>query len=299
MLETDSRPNLSKRLCYYGSPLKFVSTHLESFMLETVTISAIAVLLLLAITFIVLRQQYQKKQQLRQECFKHLLRLKKLMVYFQYHRGLSARYLNGQTDVADELREKQRLIAQVLPSMALLARHSSLSEHWQSLLDHWQRLFVNNLLLTPEDNLEQHNRLIYTLLHLIEDVTELGYWSSRDHNKGIGSIVAILHTTEWIGQARALGSGMLAANKCRDNDQSQMHLIQAKLEHCLQQHSSNKESLSKLFQLNEIISQTFLQSSKNSKALINSSDYFIIASDAIESYLIEFDGIMERLTQSQ
>ena len=268
-------------------------------MLEIFTVSAIAGLLLLAIAFIIFKQQYQKKQQLKQECLKHLLRLKKLMEYFQYHRGLSARYLNGRTEVADELRGKQRLIAQVLPSMALLARHSSLSEHWQSLLDHWQRLFANNLLLSPEDNLEQHNRLINTLLYLIEDVTELGYWSSSDHRQGIGSIVAILHTTEWIGQARALGSGMLAANKHCNNDQSQMNLIQTKLELCLQQHSSNKNSLDKLFQLNEIISQTFLQPPKNSKALISSSDYFVIASEAIESYLIEFDAIMGNLTQAK
>lgn len=268
-------------------------------MLEIFTVSAIAGLLLLVIGFIVIKQKYQKKQQLKQECLKHLLRLKKLMEYFQYHRGLSARYLNGRTEVVDELREKQRLIAQVLPSMALLARHSSLSEHWQSLLDHWQRLFANNLLLSPEDNLEQHNRLINTLLYLIEDVTELGYWSRRDHHEGIGSIVAILHTTEWIGQARALGSGMLAANKHCNNDQSQMNLIQTKLELCLQQHSSNKESLDKLFQLNKIISQTFLQPLKNSKALISSTDYFVIASEAIENYLIEFDAIMENLTQAK
>jgi len=270
-------------------------------MLEIFTASVIAALILLAIGFIVLKQQYQKKQQLRGECLKHLLRLKKLMEHFQYHRGLSARYLNGKTEVADELRERQRLIAQVLPSMALLARHSSLSEHWQSLLDHWQRLFVNNLALTPEDNLEQHNRLINTLLYLIEDVTELGYWSGRDHHKGMSSIVAILHTTEWIGQARALGSGMLAANSHCDsmnkNDQSQMNLIQTKLELCIQQHSSNQDSLSKLFQLNEVISQTFLLQAKDNKTLISSSDYFVIASDAIESYLIEFDSIMGRLTQ--
>ena len=270
-------------------------------MLEIFTASAIAALILLAIGFILLKQQYQKKQQLRGECLKHLLRLKKLMEHFQYHRGLSARYLNGKTEVADELRERQRLIAQVLPSMALLARHSSLSEHWQSLLDHWQRLFVNNLALTPEDNLEQHNRLINTLLYLIEDVTELGYWSGRDHHKGMSSIVAILHTTEWIGQARALGSGMLAANHHCDsmstNDKSQMNLIQTKLELCIQQHSSNEESLSKLFQLNEVISQTFLLQAKDNKQLISSGDYFVIASDAIESYLIEFDAIMGRLQQ--
>ncbi len=268
-------------------------------MLEIFTASFIAVVLLLAIGLMLLKQQHQKKQQLKHECLKHLLRLKKLMEYFQYHRGLSARYLNGKTEVADELRQKQRLIAQVLPSLALLARHSSLSEHWQSLLDHWQRLFANNLLISPEDNLEQHNRLINTLLYLIEDVTELGYWSSRDHHKGIGSIVAILHTTEWIGQARALGSGMLAANHCCVNDQSQMNLIQTKLELCLQQHSSNEESLDKLFQLNEVISQTFLLQPTSNQLPISSSEYFDIASAAIESYLVQFDIIMGRLLQSK
>jgi len=267
-------------------------------MFEIFTASFIAVLILLAIGLMLFKQQHQKKQQLKHECLKHLLRLKKLMEYFQYHRGLSARYLNGKTEVADELRQKQRLIAQVLPSLALLARHSSLSEHWQSLLDHWQRLFANNLLITPEDNLEQHNRLINTLLYLIEDVTELGYWSSRDHHKGIGSIVAILHTTEWIGQARALGSGILAANHCGVNDQSQMNLIQTKLELCLQQHSSNEESLGKLFQLNDVINQTFLLQPANTKTAVTSSEYFDIASDAIESYLVEFDTIMGRLLQT-
>lgn len=293
-----TKSNFDKSLCYHVRPLKFVSTPLESYMLEIFGASTIAVFIVLLVGFIWLKQQYQKKQQLKSECLKHLLRLKKLMEYFQYHRGLSARYLNGKTEVSDELREKQRLIAQVLPSLALLARHSSLSEHWQALLDHWQRLFANNLSLTPEDNLAQHNRLINTLLYLIEDVTELGYWSTRDHHKGIGSIVAILHTTEWIGQARALGSGMLAANKRCDNDQSQMNLIQVKLELCLQQHSSNQESLDKLFQLKEIINQTFLQPLDDTSASISSHDYFVIASDAIESYLIEFDSIMGRLTQT-
>ena len=266
-------------------------------MLEILPAFTIVALIILATCFILFRQQQQKKQQLKRECLKHLLNLKKLMEYFQYHRGLSARYLNGKTSVAHELREKQRLIAQVLPSLALLARNSSLSEHWQSLLDHWQRLFANNLNIPADDNLEQHNRLINTLLCLIEDVTELRYWSSRDHHQGIGSIVAILHTTEWIGQARALGSGILAANSNNASDHSQMNFLQTKLESCLQYHGSNKESLNKLLQLSKVISQTFLQQPENTKATISSSEYFSIASAAIESYLIEFDAIMKRLTQ--
>lgn len=225
----------------------------------------------------------------------YLLHLKKLLSYFQYHRGLSYSYLNGQHSAASEIIEKQRLIAQELPSLALLARHPHLAEHWQALLDHWRRLQVNNLTLATEENLAQHNRLINTLLYLIEDLTELNAWNNQDHRNGLGSIMAILHTTEWLGQARALGSGMIAANRFGQTEQGQMGFIQGKLQDCLQMHSSNHDSLDKLLALSQHISSHFIEQPALNE--LNGSQYFNMASEVIDCYMAELDSIMGRLQQ--
>ncbi len=241
------------------------------------------------------RKSVSKKQRIKLVYIQYLLHLKKLLSYFQYHRGLSYSYLNGQQSAAQEIIEKQRLIAQELPSLALLARHPHLAEHWQALLDHWRRLQVNNLELAMEENLAQHNRLINTLLYLIEDLTELKAWSSQDHRKGLGSIVAILHTTEWLGQARALGSGMIAANRFGQSEQGQMGFIQGKLQDCLQLHSSNHDSLDKLLALSQNIGRYFIDQQQTSE--LSGNQYFNMASEVIDSYMAELDSIMGRLQQ--
>jgi hypothetical protein len=240
-----------------------------------------------------LKKGSQQTQQMKAEYWQYLLHLKKLLGYFQYHRGLSYRYLNGQQSTAGEITEKQRLIAQELPSLALLARHPQLAEHWQALLDHWQRLQQSNLTLAMTDNLAQHNRLINTLLYLIEDVTELSSWSSKER-KGLESVFAILQTTEWLGQARALGSGMLTAQQFSQAEQGQMGFIQGKLQDCLQLHTSNKESLNKLLTLSQHISGHFIDPQSN-KSELTGSQYFNLASSVIDSYMTELDAIISRL----
>lgn len=84
-----------------------------------------------------------------------------------------------------------------------------------SFTDHWSRLEGSALTLPVSDNIKQHNQLIANMLQLIEDIAAHHNLLFVTHpGDGVSTLWReLLYTTEWLGQARALGTGIAAAGQ--------------------------------------------------------------------------------------
>ncbi len=151
-----------------------------------------------------LKQRYAGLQTLKQ--------LKNLIVSLQKHRGLSSAMLNGDKQQAKALQQQQQDIKDYSQQLANEAFVSAQSR-WDSFVQHWAKLQHswkdNNL----ENNIAQHSLMIKNLLFLSQDLAE--YYSLSSLSKQYKNIdflwYELLETAESIGQVRALGSGLAAA----------------------------------------------------------------------------------------
>ena len=139
--------------------------------------------------------------------------LRQLLEHLQQHRGLSTGYLGGD----HSLKGKVDQIRATIHSDQNNLDASSLSchERWESFTDHWSRLEHSALSLPVSDNIKQHNQLIANLLQLIEDIAARhSLLFVTQPGDGVGTLWReLLYTTEWLGQARALGTGIAAAGQ--------------------------------------------------------------------------------------
>lgn len=155
---------------------------------------------------------------------RQLALLRQLLTSLQRHRGLSTGLLSGDESMRAKLTDvRTDLDRHFATAQSLTSRHS---ERWQGLADHWSRLRqAENLNLA--NNLTQHNQIIRNAIYLIEDIaleqdlsqgrSELSYlpWIWRD----------VILAAEWAGQARAMGTGIAAAEASSPGQRVRMRFL--------------------------------------------------------------------------
>ncbi len=169
-----------------------------------------AAVTLLLVLILALKKPWQNSAR-RAEGLAQLKGLRQLLEHLQQHRGLSTGYLGGDHSLKPKVEQTRATIRTDLNGLDA----TSLVEHerWVSFIDHWSRLERTALSLPVGDNLKQHNQLIANLLQLIEDIAARYQLLFLSHpGDGVGTLWReLLYTTEWLGQARALGTGIAAA----------------------------------------------------------------------------------------
>ena len=224
--------------------------------------------------------------------------LKDLIKNMQQHRGISYSVLNHNRSKISDLVLIETRIEQSSQRLKSLYSANNVADHWLAFQDHWQRLRQNNLFIEAEYNLEQHNRLINVLLFIVEDLMENNHWQDIDNNELAGdakTLQSLLSTAEWIGQARALGSGILAAGNIESVERIRMNFLKEKLQHCLTTYDFSDECIQPLTEFIELIESAILKSSDES---ISSSEYFDKATVTIESYMQTFDALINKVKLS-
>lgn len=144
----------------------------------------------------------------------HLLKgLRQLLEHLQQHRGLSTGYLGGDHSLKPKVDQTRASIRADLNNLD--ASSLSYHERWEAFTDHWSRLERSALSLPGSENIKQHNQLIANMLQLIEDIAAHHNLLFMTHpGDGVGTLWReLLYTTEWLGQARALGTGIAAAGQ--------------------------------------------------------------------------------------
>lgn len=242
------------------------------------------------------RQTGRKQHQRYRDGIAWLQLLRVLLTKTQQHRGLSNGYLHGDSSAQSKIAQLQREISQQSNQLEVHGSWLIQTERWGSIKDHWQRLSANYMNHQPSYSLEQHNKLILNILHLIEDCAEQHHLQelSLQGDESVEHLwKSLLFNAEFIGQARAVGTGVTAAKRCNSVERIRLKYLHSKLTE-FKQTARNVASSSALAPLLLSIEQDVILNEPN----ISSSDYFSMATQALDSVMEEFDQGLSDLKQT-
>ncbi|MCM2679066.1 nitrate- and nitrite sensing domain-containing protein [Echinimonas agarilytica] len=265
----------------------------------TLPLTVCAMLVLLAVFSILkIRRSHARHLARYQHGIEWLQSLRAFLTPMQQHRGLTTAFLNGDKDMAIKIGQVQQQIERQIRALKSQGDWISSTSRWEGILDHWQRLSANYINHTPSYSLEQHNRLILNILHLIEDCAEQHHLQELTIDGQLSAEhlwQSLLFNAEFIGQARALGTGVAAAHHCGSVERIRLKYLHSKLS-SYNQVCNNNLCRTKLTPLlasiqNEITIQ---------EPSITATKYFGIATDALETVMKEFDaGLLQVRQQAQ
>jgi len=220
----------------------------------------------------------------------------------QRHRGLSTAYINGNSDRSRELENLSRSISGDIKRISDVGIWITENDNWNAIVEHWQRLadsYKTNS--SSENNLIQHNRLIQNTLYLIEEMSdehallEIKY----DQSESIEFLWKdLLHAIEYLGQARAVGSGITAKHSCSSVERIKMNYLHKKIEeNCLgvtqylpQGHIAEQEV------------RTFLSTIQRDllahRCMLDTTQYFDMATKTIEFLYEQYDKTLVGIKES-
>jgi len=142
----------------------------------------------------------------------------------QQHRGLSANMLGGKEEVAKDRADKQAQVDRAIVEAdnlyrTYLASDQRLVAHWEQLKRNWRDFStaVSNKTITVPQSFQRHTEQSLDILAFLEEL--LAYSNMQlDPN---AETYALIHSTlaalpslsEYMGQARAKGTGMMAVSQ--------------------------------------------------------------------------------------
>lgn len=221
----------------------------------------------------------------------YLKKLRLLLMYIQQHRGLTNGFLSGNVSVVNEIENVELLIKKEIAEISAIPGWIAANGKWESMIDHWLRIGTNYKYAGAESNLKQHNNLIANLLYLIDDLAyahhlgKLGLIGATDSDWRKLLIIA-----EYVGQARALGMGVVSRGVCSS-------VLRIQLNHLIVKIESNINST-----WADVIQQDFRHLLKviqeqviTDIPTISPTEYFKVATGCIEHVLAEFDRQVEKI----
>ncbi|GAA5316563.1 MAG: hypothetical protein AseanaTS_17670 [Candidatus Pelagadaptatus aseana] len=255
--------------------------------------------LILIVVAALLRHNYVKQRYERQMAgLSWLQSMKRLLSHIQQHRGLSNGYLNGSMDLLAEIQSLQVQVSRDISDICQVGEWVEKSERWQNINQHWARLAGNFRHNEMENNLLQHNKLIQSVLFLIDDMAlHHGLLSLKIQGDKPFYLLwrDLLSASEFIGQARAVGTGVAAKGECDS-------ISRIKLNYLCKKVSENTDSVwSQLRTDQQCIDATneLLDCVKRQIILdqvsMPASQFFDLASKALNGLHDQYDQLIEEV----
>jgi len=262
-------------------------------------IALVAGALLAALCGLLARRERDRCRRRQRSALWLLQGLRTLLSDIQKHRGLSNGYHAGDPAA---LRGIPALQGQIKQQIAGLARRPgarcdaaswlAAQPRWQQILADWRGLASGFQGLEPELNLRCHNRLIAALLYLIEDsmvahpLQRLGGTPSA----GEARWRELLVTAEFVGQARALGTGVTAAGHCSSVARIRLNYLRMRIK----QAGARCGVQPQLAALLRCIEQEVVCE----RPSIASQRYFALATATLDQVFARFDQAVAELARS-
>lgn len=229
------------------------------------------------------------------------LKLQALMQNIQQHRGLSAGFLGGNDAMNKDMKEKQAQIQKALANVEHTLSENS--ETWTKIKTDWTELVEKVENLNSAESFQQHTALIEEILFFISSISDSSNLSldsdvSRHH---LAKMITddLIFSTEYMGQARAIGSNVLATTKMTSEQQFDLiYLSKIMNEHLSQAQNSMDIVLKTNEEARQLMSAQYQESmdaSNQFRTLIeseilekealtfNSEQYFKTATEAIDT----------------
>lgn len=264
-------------------------------MSESGSLLAVVVLVaVLSLVFLFAVLHYRRSLRLQRQRLglKLLASFRVLLTHVQQHRGLCNGYLCGGAGLLAEIEDLQNRVSHNFAGISLIDVSLEGSERWQSITQHWARLAGNFRRLKPDNSLSQHNQLIKNILYLIDDVArenQLLLLRNSDQQPLHLFWRELLSAAEYIGQARAIGTGVAAADYCNSLARNRLQYLCRQIEsHCnnlWQEISSTEGAPEAVTYLLDTIKNRILGEAPD----ISAAEFFSIATQAIDILLDQLD----------
>lgn len=214
----------------------------------------------------------------------------------QRHRGLTTGYLSGSHALMEEVLVLQKKVGRDMGVIAGVDPWMEDNARWQAITQHWARLagrFEGN---NVENNMNQHNALIQNILYLIDDMAqEHDLLLLHGRNGKPLHLVwrELLLAAEYVGQARALGMGVVAATHCDSVNRIRLKYLCQKVEENTErvwrEIKPQGDSQVQVGRLLLCISEDVIRNTPS----ISPADYFLQASSALDGLHEHYDKIVE------
>lgn len=219
--------------------------------------------------------------------------LRRLLMFVQRHRGLTTGYMNGNLIVKADIEMLAIEIHSAIADVEVAGIWMRDNIKWASLIDHWARLGTTYAQGDVNTNFKQHNIFIANLLYLIDDVADAHHLSKTTGDALDTDWRYLLSIAEYIGQARALGTGVAAKGECSSVLRIQLNHLRTKISSSVDS-SWPEESRIEIHQLLRCIETQLIVD----RPTIQAGDYFMLATRCIEHVLDQFDRQIDRLQYS-
>lgn len=239
-------------------------------------------------------RSYHRYQSRLSEGLSQIGRLRKLLTLIQQHRGLTSGYLCGDKSLGVQIQAIQREVSEACFSLWVGSEWSVGISDWQPLEKTWRSLSADFEKLESSISFQMHSSLITRLLYLIDDCGQ--YYSLYEikdlHNRSIRYLWQdLLVTSEYIGQARAIGTGVAASGECNSVDRIRLNYLQQAIG-TMRQNTSNTCPVSRLIEI--IQTKIAVEQPK-----ISATEYFQQATAAMEETLKAFDETLLSISKKR
>ncbi len=262
-----------------------------------IIVAAVIALVVLVVVAKKVRLDQREKRQATGVFWLQSLRV--LLSHVQQHRGLTTGYLNGDQSLGPKIFQLQRAVSQDVNSITKADPWMEENERWKNVTQHWARLSGKYQENSKENNLNQHNKLIQSILFLIDEMAEehdLLLVKSRNGKPLHFIWRELLMASECIGQARAIGSGVVASKECDSVSRIRLNYLSEKV----------KESTDLVWEeippsVDQREKLNTLLTCINSRVITDTPDimvatFFEIATKALDSLHEQYDDVLENLT---
>lgn len=248
------------------------------------------------IYFLFLKQKNILKNQ-QQQGINALKSTRNFLALIQRHRGLCNGFHNGDQKQSQVICELQQKISKEILLIQKQQQWITLFERWDNSLVHWSSLHQRYTFLDADSCLLEHNQLINNILYLIEDLAEASRLNELYEDEQRARIILrdLLLTAEYVGQTRALGTGVAASGQCTSVSRIRLNYLKAKVTQGIQ---NAVTALSIPNQVTEGVEQLLncLETKLLSeKPTVSSDTYFSVATQALDVVLALYDQEIEHL----
>lgn len=180
---------------------------------DSLLIIALSLVVAIPVIALMLRSVRVRKLKQRQQLgITWLVSMAELLSHVQQHRGLTNGFLKGGEALAKQIPPLQLNIKRDLSNIESAGAWVVGYERWLGIVDHLSRLTTTYGKKDSTANLAEHNALIQNILFLIDDMAQAHDLLLVDGLQLVWR--EMLATTEFIGQARAIGTGLSAEGYC-------------------------------------------------------------------------------------
>ncbi len=196
---------------YLMNRLKYLQKFLVIFLLIIALIAYLVTYLFIQLQEDILFAEQEKTG------VEYSVQLGKIVSHVQKHRGLSAQYIGGKSELKDQIVQVEEMvrteIAQLITIENQYDGYLQTSNYWQQIETDWNDLIGKLDSLNQEESFGLHTTLIAKMLELNAHVGDTSNLTLEDELVNLYLTHAVLEKlpwmTEYLGQMRAIGPGTI------------------------------------------------------------------------------------------